>query len=132
MKKVSRLGQWDGPRHSSRGHRSLLAGLAQLPALARLGVVLAATLVMTGLAYCWGPPFPYRVGQVWAQDIHARVRFQVEDSDETEHAKDEAIKRLPADKRSDPRYCEQLRKGVPPVLVTYHPSTEIDPRGPRV
>ena len=58
MKKVSRLGQWDGPRHSSRGHKSLLAGLAQRPALARVGVVLAATLAMTALAYGWGPPFP--------------------------------------------------------------------------
>src|SRR5213082_1941924 len=132
MKKVSRLGQWDGPRHSSRGHKSLLAGLAQRPALARVGVVLVATLAMTALAYCWGPPFPYRVGQVWAQDIHARVLFQVEDADKTKDAKDEAIKRLPTDKRSDPRYCEQVRKGVPPVLETYKPCTVIVQRGQRI
>src|SRR5882724_2074931 len=100
MKKVSRLGQWDGPRHSSRGHKSLLAGLAQRPAL----------------AYCWGPPFPYRAGQVWAQDIRARVHFEVVDSDKTEAAQDAVINRLPLDKRNDPRYCAQVRKGVPPVL----------------
>src|SRR5262245_20960011 len=98
MKKVSRLGQWDGPRQSSRSHKSLLAGLAQRPALARVGVVLAATLAMTALAYSWGPPFPYRIGEVWAQDIHARVCFQVEDAARTEDAQEEAIKRLPPDK----------------------------------
>src|SRR5437764_12637564 len=121
MKKVSRLGQWDGPRHSSRGHKSLLAGLAQRPALARVAVVLAATLIMTALAYCWGPPFPYRVGQVWAQDIHARVRFQIEDAAKTEEAQEEAIRRLPLARRTDPRACEHRRKSVPPVLETYQP-----------
>src|SRR3954452_8759203 len=125
MKKVSRLGQWDGPRHSSRGHKSLLAGLAQRPALARVGVVLVATLAMTALAYCWGPPFPYRAGQVWAQDIRARVHFEVVDSDKTEAAQDAVINRLPLDKRNDPRYCAQVRKGVPPVLDTYDPCTLI-------
>src|SRR5206468_1834898 len=132
MKKVSRLGQWDGPRHSSRGHRSLLAGLAQLPALARLGVVLAATLVMTGLAYYWGPPFPYRVGQVWAQDIRARVHFEVEDPAKTEEAQDEVVRRLPPDKRNDPRFCEQIRKSVRPVLDSYDPGTAIVQRGQRI
>src|SRR5947208_3301839 len=102
MKKVSRLGQWDGPRRSSRGHRSLLAGLAQRPALARVGVVLATTLALTALSYCWGPPFPYRVGAVCAHDVRARVGFEVEDADRTEEARDEALKRLPDDKRDDP------------------------------
>src|SRR5262249_47971805 len=132
MKKVSRLGQWDGPRHSSRGHRSLLAGLAQLPALARLGVVLAATLLMTGLAYCWGPPFPYRVGPGWAQDLRARVHFEGEDPDKTEEARDEAISPLPLAQRNDPRFCEQRRKLVRPVMETYDPGTMIVQRGQRI
>src|SRR2546423_11773551 len=99
MKKVSRLGQWDGPRHSARVHGSLLAGLAQWPTLARVGVVLATTLVMTALASCWGPPFPYRVGEVWAHDIRARVSFEVEDPDKTLDRQAEAIKALPPEKR---------------------------------
>ncbi len=132
MKKVSRLGQWDGPRRSSRGHESLLTGLAQRPALARIGVVFATTLVMTALAYWWGPPFPYRVGEVWAHDVRARVPFQVEDPAKTEDRQDEAINRLPLDKRNDPRYCAQVRKSVPPVMEPYPRGTVIVERNQRI
>src|SRR5204863_8964199 len=125
MKKVSRLGQWDGPRHSSRGHKSLLAGLAQRPALARVGMVLAATLAMTALAYCWGPPFPYRVGEVWAHDVRARVCFQIEDPEKTLDRQEEAIKALPPDQRNDPDYVKQFRKSVPHVMEPYHPGRVI-------
>src|SRR5262245_40793231 len=132
MKKVSRLGQWDGPRRSSRGHKSLLTGLVQRPALARIGVVLAATLAMTALAYYWGPPFPYRVGEVWAHDVRARVPFQVEDPAKTEDRQDEAIRQLPPDKRNDPRFCHQVRKAIPPVMESYERGTVIVQRGQRI
>src|SRR5262249_695582 len=134
MKKVSRLGQWEGPRQSSRGHKSLLAGLAQLPTLARIGGVLAATLALTPLAYFWGPPFPCRVGEVWAQDIQARVRFEVEDSAKTEDAQDEAVKRLPAEQRGNPRFCEEVRKAVAlhPITDTFPPGTVLLQRNQRI
>ncbi|HKB41442.1 MAG TPA: HDIG domain-containing protein [Gemmataceae bacterium] len=131
MKKVSRLGQWDGPRRSSRGHESLLTGLVQRPALARICVVLAATLAMTALAYWW-PPFPYRVGEVCPHDVRPRVSFQVEDRDKTEARQDEAIFHLPPDKRNDPRFCDQVRKAVPPVMETYDRGIVIVQRGQRI
>src|SRR5262245_13476542 len=74
-KRTSRLSQWDGPRRSTRCHESLLAGLRNRPALGRIGIVLAATLALTALAFFWGPPFPYRSGEVWAHEVRARVTF---------------------------------------------------------
>ncbi|MBI1916836.1 MAG: HDIG domain-containing protein [Planctomycetes bacterium] len=132
MKKVSRLGQWDGPRHSSRGHGSLLAGLAQRPALARVGVVFVATLAMTALAYCWGPPFPYRVGEVWAHDVRARVCFEVEDPEKTEDRQEQAIKGLREEQRNDPGIRERVRRSVPHVMECYQPGTVIVQRGQRI
>src|SRR5205823_11259780 len=29
----------------------------------------------TTLAYGWGLPLPYRIGEVWAHDVEARVKF---------------------------------------------------------
>src|SRR5947209_1055542 len=132
MKKVSRLGQWDGPRRSSRGHASLLAGLAQRPALVRIGVVLAAIVVLTALSYCWGPPCPYRIGEVWAHDIRARVCFQVEDADKTEERREAAIKNLPPEQRDDPAIWAKVRKWVAPVMEPYHAGTVLLQRGQQI
>src|SRR5687767_3989564 len=99
MKKLSRLGQWDGPRRSSRGHESLLCGLCGRPALLRLGVVFVAALALTGLAYVWGLPFPYRIGEVWAHDVRARVAFSVVDEEATEKEREARVRALAPDLR---------------------------------
>ena len=123
QKKPSRLGQWDGPRHSSRNPASLLAGLRQRPTLLRVGLVFAATVVFTALAYCWGPPFPYRLGEVWAHDVRARVAFDFEDSDKTEIARKAWIKDSPQELREDPRIQELARRAVKPVIDNYPENT---------
>src|SRR5947208_12747819 len=132
QKKPSRLGQWDGPRHSSRGHASLFAGLLRRSVLARVGVVLLATVALTALSYCWGPPFPYRLGEVWAHDIIARVDFEAEDADKTEDAQDAAVKRLPQHLRNDPAACRRVRRAVPPVMESYRQGTMLLQRNQQI
>ena len=123
QKKPSRLGQWHGPRHSSRSHAWLLAGLHDRPTLVRAGVVFASVLALAALAYAWGPPFPYRLGEVWAHDIRARVAFYFEDNDKTDSARERWIKDQPDDKRNDPRIQEMARLTVSPVLEHYDAGT---------
>ena len=64
IKKLSRLGQWNGRRRSSRSEVPVLPRVWQRPALVRLGVVLLAVATATLWATWWGAPLPYRVGEV--------------------------------------------------------------------
>lgn len=72
-----RLTQWTGRTRSSRDSEPLLRRLTQRPVLARLGVVFVTTVLLTLLAVWWGPPFAYREGEVYDQDLRVRVDFQV-------------------------------------------------------
>lgn len=72
-----RLNQWNGRRRSSRQDEPLLRRLTQRRVLLRLAVVLATTFLVTFLAILWGPPFPYREGEVYDHDLRARLDFQV-------------------------------------------------------
>ena len=77
IKKLPRLGQWDGRRRSSRQEEPLLRRLAQPAVLARLSIAWLTTIVVTALAIAWGPPFAYRVGEIYPHDLRARVDFEV-------------------------------------------------------
>jgi putative nucleotidyltransferase with HDIG domain len=74
---TTRLGQWDGRRQSSRGDLPVLGRLLRLPVLARLGVVLSTATIISVLAWWAAPPLPYRVDEVYAYDLRARVDFDV-------------------------------------------------------
>src|SRR5205823_2996254 len=118
-KKQPRLGQWDGRRHSTRHGQPVLPRLAQPHVLRRLLPVLATVLLATLLVYPAGPPLPYRYGEVCQRELRARVPFEVIDEAQTERKKEEAVARLPADRRADPDACEEARDAEPPVVRTY-------------
>src|SRR5262245_41405897 len=77
LKKQSRLGQWNGRRRSSRGDEPMLPQVWQRPVLLRLAVVLVTTAAVTSLAYAWGPPLPYRVGETCPHDLRVRAAFDL-------------------------------------------------------
>src|SRR5438045_9239632 len=108
-KKNTRLGQWNGRRRSSRSEEPVLPHLWQRPALLRLAPVLATALLVTYLAYQWGPPLPYRAGQVYARDLRVRAYFELVNQPQTEHARDEAVENLPPHLSEDPQAREAAR-----------------------
>src|SRR5712692_6559408 len=101
-RKLSRLGQWDGRRRSTRGDEPVLRRLCQRWALARLVPVLVTTALATFLACWWGPPFPYRIGEVYPRDLRVRVYFEMLNEPRTDRARDEAVERLPDEEVRDP------------------------------
>lgn len=118
-KKHSRIGQWNGRRRSSRSEEPVLPLLRQPPVLYRLGLVLATSLVVTYLAYSWGPPLPYRVGESYPRDLRVRVFFELINEAQTEYARDEAVQSLPSELSTDPVAREEARQAVPPVFEKY-------------
>lgn len=128
-KKNSRLGQWDGRRRSSRSEEPVLPYLWQRPVLLRLAPVLATALVATYLAYQWGPPLPYRVGEIYPRDLRVRVYFELVNQPQTEHARDEAVENLPPPLREEPQAREAARSAAPPVVEKYSPGMLLVPRG---
>jgi putative nucleotidyltransferase with HDIG domain len=87
--------------------------------------VFATVLAATLLACWWGPPAPYRLGEVRRGDLRARVDFEVINWQQTEQKRDEAVARLPVDKRDDPTACEEARSAEPYVLETYPAGTPL-------
>jgi putative nucleotidyltransferase with HDIG domain len=77
MHKIPRLLQWDGRTRSSRQEEPLFRQLIKKHILLRLAVVWLTTLTVTGLAIWWGAPMSYRLGEVYAYDLRARVDFSV-------------------------------------------------------
>jgi putative nucleotidyltransferase with HDIG domain len=129
IKKQSRLGQWDGRRHSSRSEQPVLQALGQRPALLRLGAVLLTVATATALAYFWGPPLPYRIGEVCPTDLRARVSFEVINQSQTARAREDAVDRLPPGQRDDPDICEWVRQSVRRVIDKYPRGTPMVLRG---
>jgi cyclic-di-AMP phosphodiesterase PgpH len=119
IKKSSRLGQWNGRRHSSRVDAPVLPRLWQRPVLVRLGVILVTTAVVAVMIYAWGPAVPYRVGEVYPNDLRVRVGFQVFNQPQTERRREEAVDRLPAAEGGDPVAREEARRSVPPIVDSY-------------
>lgn len=77
-RKVDRLGQWNGRRHSSRREEPFYRQLTQPAVLARLGVVWLTVLLVTLFALWWNVPLSFRERHVYAHDIKARVDFPTE------------------------------------------------------
>lgn len=119
VKKSARLGQWNGRRRSSRSDEPVLHRICQRPVLLRLAIVLVTALAVTFLAYLWGPPFAYRVGQVFPSDLRVRVDFQLINQPQTEHAREEAVGSLPAAEATDPTARTEAREAVPAVVEKY-------------
>jgi putative nucleotidyltransferase with HDIG domain len=75
--KNSRLGQWDGRKHSTRREEPWLKRLTQRDVFTKLLVVWLSTFAVTGLAIWWGPPNNFRLGQILPSDYKARLDFEV-------------------------------------------------------
>jgi putative nucleotidyltransferase with HDIG domain len=116
-KKASRLSSWTATPPVPHEHVALWRTLCQKPVLARLGLVLAATLMLTVLAYGWGMPLPYRIGERWAHDVRSRLDFFYIDQGKTDDQRDEALKQLSPAERDDPAARERARQSVRPVVV---------------
>src|SRR5262249_57588154 len=115
-KKPSRLGQWTGRRRSSRSDEPILPSLWQPLVLCRLGVVLATIVAATLLACWWGPPAPYRLGEVRRGDLRARVYFEVVNWQQTELKRDEAGERLPPHAPQNSLSLRQAPPAHPPRI----------------
>jgi putative nucleotidyltransferase with HDIG domain len=129
LRKQPRLGQWDGRRRSSRSEQPVLQALGRRPVLLRLTAVLLSVAAATFLAYFWGPPLPYRIGEVCPGDLRARVAFEVVNQPQTARAREEAVDHLPPEQREDPAVCEWVRQNVPRVLDRYPRGTPLVVRG---
>jgi hypothetical protein len=55
----------------------MLPRLGERPVLLRLAVVWLTAVAVTALAWWWGPPFPYRLGESYPYDLRVRVDFEV-------------------------------------------------------
>jgi hypothetical protein len=95
----------------------------------RLGAVLFTTLMVTLIAFRWGPSQSFRVGQSCAHDLRARVYFEVVDHVETARQRDSAVESLPEEQRSDPLAREQARRAVSAVVERYPPGALLVERG---
>jgi hypothetical protein len=128
-KKLSRIGTWDGRKRSSRSEEPVLPHLLRRSVLVRLGVVLVTTVIVTLLAVWSGPPFPYRVGEVYPNDLRVRVYFELVNQPQTNLAREEAVERLPPSEEGDPQAREEARRAVPPVVEKFPVGLPLVQRG---
>src|SRR5262245_50912198 len=118
-KKPTRLGQWDGRRHSTRLEAPVLTRLWQKPVLLRIGVVLVTAAVVAVLVYAWGPAVPYRVGEVYPTDLRVRVPFKVENQPQTNWRREMEVDSLPNGEIGDPIAREEARRSILPVFEEF-------------
>jgi putative nucleotidyltransferase with HDIG domain len=76
VKKLARLGQWNGRKRSTR-QEPFFRRLGRRRVLMRVGVVWLTTAIVTALAIWWGEPMPYRLGAIYHHDLRARVDFRI-------------------------------------------------------
>ena len=93
--------------------------------LCRLGAVMATVVAGTLLACWWGPPLPYRLGEVRRGDLRARVHFEVVNPEQTEVKRQAAVERLPLEERQDPAASEEARSAEPPFMDKYAPGSPL-------
>lgn len=129
MKKHSRLGQWDGRKHSSRMDEPVLPRLWRPNVLLRLAPVLVTALAVSCIAYRWIPPLPYRVGEILPRDIRVRSYFELVNQAQTERLRDEAVAKLPILDSEDPAKREEARQAVQPVLERFPQGMLLVPAG---
>jgi putative nucleotidyltransferase with HDIG domain len=128
-KKPARPIQWDGRRRSTRSDEPVLAHLWGRDVLLRVGVVFFAVLAATCLAYNYGPPQSYRVGEKVQHELRARVYFEMVNQAQTERQRDEAVEKLPPEQRSDPQAYDAARRACQPVIDRYPVGTLLVQRG---
>jgi putative nucleotidyltransferase with HDIG domain len=85
--------------------------------------------MVTVMALWWGPPLPYRIGQICASDIRVRAYFEVVNDALTEEARDDAVKNLPSAMAVDPKARAEARGDVSAVVEKYPVGTLLVPRG---
>ncbi|MBN2021704.1 MAG: HDIG domain-containing protein [Pirellulales bacterium] len=83
--------------------------LGRRDVLARLGLGLAACVVLCLVIRAWSPPFPYRKDFTPQRDIVARVAFRVPDPNAWEQAKERAMLETPGIYEQNPQALIQLR-----------------------
>src|SRR5438445_6492904 len=125
IRKHTRLGQWDGRKRSSQSDQVVLPQLWQRPVLLRLLTVLVTTIGVTILIASSGVPFPYRIGQVYPQDLRVRVYFEIVNQPQTEWKREEAVEGV----GGDPVAREEARRAIEPVIERYAPGMPIVQRG---
>ncbi|GIW79216.1 MAG: hypothetical protein KatS3mg105_1023 [Gemmatales bacterium] len=128
-KKQPRLGPWNGRLRSERGEPGVLPRWLQGPVLLRIGIVATTVLAISSLCYWIGPPFPYRVGEIYHHDLRVRSHFKVVNQAETEKKRDEKVAQLPPTLQNDPEARAQARESVPPVIEEYPVGFTLVPRG---
>jgi putative nucleotidyltransferase with HDIG domain len=129
IKKTARLGQWNGRRHSSRIEAPMLPQMWCRAVIVRLGMVLVTAAVVTVMVYAWGPPLPYRIGEVYPSDLRVRVNFEIVNQPQTDWRREEAVDSLPAPDGGDPVAREEARRAVRPVVERYPQGMPLVRRG---
>jgi len=93
------------------GHlRRTAALLRREDVLARVGVFLAAAVVMSLVVHPWFPSLPYRIGYVPPRDITARVAFERINHQKTLEARELARRGSPLVYDQDPEPLRRLRE----------------------
>jgi putative nucleotidyltransferase with HDIG domain len=128
-KKSARPIQWNGRRRSSRSDEPVLAHLWGRDALLRVAAILFTALSATFLAFHYGPPQTYRVGEKCQHELRARVYFEMVNQAQTERQRDEAVEKLPPEQRSDPQAYDAARRNTPRVVDRYPAGTLLVQRG---
>jgi putative nucleotidyltransferase with HDIG domain len=80
--------------------------------LVRLGVCLAAAIVLLLVVHGWSEPFPFRLGMVPPRGIAARVPFEKPDPERTRTAQDRAAALVPVVYAQDKAPMVRLRDGL--------------------
>ena len=123
LKKIpSRLRQWNGRRRSSRSNETVLPHFWERSVLTRLAVVWLTTMAVTLVAYGWGLPCPYRVGQTLPHDLRVRVDFEV-----VNHVA--LVNQEPSPKDVQDSVLERARFTDRPVVERYPRGMVLVPRG---
>ncbi len=100
-KKRSRLYGWFERNHPSMP--MLGAGFDRRFIMHRVVLAVATALALTGVTVCARPGLPFRVGEVFARDLRARIEFELHNVPAADHAGDDSevdsspiVKRFPA------------------------------------
>ncbi len=75
-------------------------------------ICLAASLFMMLVSTAWTPSFPYRARQILPRELTARVKFQYEDPDATQKARERAASRILCYYENDPQALRDIRQVV--------------------
>jgi len=110
---MRRRGRRGGSVEAPHGFWSMLAERVSRPeVLARLGLCLAASLVLLVVLRGWEEPFPFRIGGVPPRGIVSRVAFETPDPDATRTARERAAAKVRVVYAQDKAPVVRLRDGL--------------------